>query len=230
MPGQYISPVAVRSADRWKHVLSKDQVFFTAAPSTLLVVQAPSQSSRPPSSNLLQLYLNAVVDQKFVHAYEDHALHRSLVEKAFATMIFSRIVEDVCSKVGVQFTGQSLAYKTQTMNGLDISLEDIIKFFGEKTPPGFPGLVTSPATFKNHRTCYMRVQSCVRVQEIRRANLNADERAFLELLEKLLDTEYSQLGTLQASQYGRLKDFQERVNTLNNKLYPKLGQQHGGEA
>jgi hypothetical protein len=76
----------------------------------------------------------------------------------------------------------------------------------------------------------MCVQSCVRLQEIRHANLNADERAFLELLEKLLDTEYSQLGTLQASQYGRLKDFQERVNALNNKLYPKLGQQHGGEA
>jgi hypothetical protein len=229
MPGQYISPVAVRSADWWKRVLSKDQVFFTAAPSALLVVQAPSQSSRPPSSNL-QLYLNAVVDQKFVHAYEDHALHCSLVKKAFATMIFSRIVEDVCSKVGVRFTGQSLAYKMQAMNGPDISLEDIIKFFGEKTPPGFPGLVTSPATFKNHRTCYMHVQSCVRVQEIRRTNLNVDEHAFLELLEKLLDTEYSQLGTLQALQYGCLKDFQERVNALNNKLYPKLGQQHGGEA
>jgi hypothetical protein len=167
---------------------------------------------------------------KIVHAYKDHALHRSLVEKAFATMIFSRIVEDVCSKVGVWFTGQSLTYKMQTMNGPDISLEDIIKFFGEKTPPGFPGSVTSLATFKNHRMCYMRIQSCVRVQEICCTSLNVDECAFLELLEKLLDTEYSQLGTLQASQYGCLKDFQERVNALNNKLYPKLGQQHGGEA
>lgn len=192
--------------------------------------QAPSHESRIPSSNALQLYLNAVVDKKYVRAYEDHALHRSLAEKAFATMIFSRIVEDVCSRVGVHFTGQSLAYKVQTMNGPDVSLEDIIKFFGEKTPPGFPGSVTSPATFKNHRTCYMRVQSCVRVQEIRRANLNAEERAFLELLEKLLGTEFSQLSSLQASQYGRLKDFQERVNALSSKLYPKLAQQQGAGA
>jgi hypothetical protein len=65
-------------------------------------------------------------------------------------MIFSRIVEDVCSKVGVRFTGQNLTYKMETMNGPHVSLEDIIKFFGEKTPSGFPGLVTSPATFKNH--------------------------------------------------------------------------------
>ena len=88
----------------------------------------------------------------------------------------------------------------------------------------------SLATFKNHWTCYMRVQSCVQVQEIRRANLSLDERAFLELLEKLLGTEYSQLGSLQASQYGCLKDFQERVNALSSKLYPKLAQQQGAEA
>jgi hypothetical protein len=75
----------------------------------------------------------------------------------------------------------------------------------------------------------MRVQSCVRVLEIRWANLNMDKRAFLDLLEKLLDTEYSQLSTLRASQYGRLKDFQDRVNALNNKLYSKLVQQQGAE-
>jgi hypothetical protein len=75
----------------------------------------------------------------------------------------------------------------------------------------------------------MRIQSCVQVLEIRRANLNADKRTFLDLLEKLLDTEYSQLSTLWASQYRRLKDFQDRVNALNNKLYSKLVQQQGAE-
>ena len=38
---------------------------------------------------------------------------------------------------------------------------------------------TSPATFKNHRTCYVRVQSWVRVQEFRHAKLNADDRPFV---------------------------------------------------
>ena len=222
--------MVVRSADQWKLVLSQDQASFTAAPSAPQVVQAPSPKSRLPSSNALQLYLDAVINKKYVHAYEDHALHCSLVEKAFATMIFSRIVEDVCSRVGVHFTSQSLAYKVQTMNGPDVSLEDITKFFSEKTPPGFPGSVTSPATFKNHRTCYMWVQSCIQVQEVHHTNLNADEHAFLELLEKLLGTEYSQLDCLQASQYGCLKDFQERVNVLNSKLYPKTAQQQGTEA
>ena len=115
----------------------------------------------PLSSNVLGQYLNAIVDRKYILAYEQHGLHHSQALKASTTMIFSRIVEDVCSKVRVCFTGQNLSYKTQTMNGPDVSLEDIIKFFGEKTPLSFPGLVTSPATFKNHQTCYMRVQSCV---------------------------------------------------------------------
>ena len=68
------------------------------------------------------------------------------------------------------------------------------------------------------------------MQEVCHANLNADKCTFLELLEKLLGTEYSQLDCLQASQYGCLKDFQERVNVLNSKLYPKTAQQQGVEA
>ena len=68
------------------------------------------------------------------------------------------------------------------------------------------------------------------MQEVHHTNLNADEHAFLELLEMLLGTEYSQLDCLQASQYGCLKDFQERVNVLNSKLYPKTAQQQGAEA
>lgn len=144
-------------------------------------------------------------------------------------MIFTRIVEEVCGQLGVRFTGQSLTHKTRTMNGPDVSLEDIINFFGKNTPTSFQGSVTSPATFKNHRTCYLRVQSCIGALELRRANLDEEERVFLELLNKLLDTEYDKLNTLIPSQYGRLKEFQERVTALNTKLSVKAGKQQGAE-
>jgi len=52
---------------------------------------------------------------------------------------------------------------------------------------------------------------------------------FLELLNKLLDTEYDKLNTLIPSQYGRLKEFQERVTALNTKLSVKAGKQQGAE-
>ncbi len=126
------------------------------------------------------------------------------------------------SQLGIRFTGQNLTFKTRTMNGPDVSLWDIIKFFGEKTPAGFQRAVTSPATFQNYRTCYLHVQSCIRAVETRRENLSVDDRAFLELLEKLLNTEYTKLDTLIASQYGRLKDFQVRVVVLNNTLKTQL--------
>ena len=174
----------------------------------------------PPLNNVLQ-YLTAIVDAKYIRAYERHALHHSYNEKAFATMIFTRIVEEVCSQSGLPFTGHSLTHKTPTMNGPAISLEDIIHFFGKNTPTSFQGSVTSPSTFKNHCTCYSRIQSCVRAIEIRHASLDEEEQAFLELLKKLLNTEYDKLNTLLPSQYGRLNEFQERVNVLNNKLNGK---------
>ena len=124
-------------------------------------------------------------------------------------------------------TGQSLTHKTPTMNGPDISLEDIINFFGKNTPVGFQGLVTSPQTFRNHLTCYSCVQSCVGVLEICHANLNDEEKEFLELLKKLLITEYDKLNTLIPLQYGCLTEFQGRVNVLNDKLDPKVVKQQG---
>ena len=52
-------------------------------------------------------------------------------------------------------------------------------------------------------------------------SLDEEEQAFLELLKKLLNTEYDKLNTLLPSQYRRLNEFQERVNVLNNKLNGK---------
>ncbi len=65
------------------------------------------------------------------------------------------------SQLGIRFTGQNLTFKTRTMNGPDVSLRDIIKFFGEKMPAGFQRAVTSPAIFQNHRTCHLHVQWCI---------------------------------------------------------------------
>ena len=77
--------------------------------------------------------------------------------------------------------------------------------------------------------CYSHIQSCVGALEICCANLNNEEKEFLELLKKLLITKYDKLNTLIPLQYGRLMEFQGRVNVLNDKLNPKVVKQQGAK-
>ena len=162
-------------------------------------------------------YLEAVMDPEILQIFHMHVLRHRNTHRAFATIIQARLVQWLCNDIGINYeTGNSRSYKFDTPHGQRVSLDDIVLFFVEKTPPSRVkgrGSAIAPSTFANHRSWHMRANA--RLIQLGGKNITDElHKQSLDLVKKLLLTDLSELNTLLPGEHGSWDHFKNRVMML----------------
>ena len=176
----------------------------------------PGPSTHPDSGGDVQRYLDAVVDEQVIVVNQRYIHEQYGPNKAFRTIIFTRLVAEVCRSLGIPYgAGSKQANKVTTASGPSISIDDVVVFLGHKSQGN---QVIAPTTFGNHRSLHLRAMSCVQALEHRSDQLSQGDQTFLLLLRKLLFTEFGELNSLKPAQYGSLEEMKKRVKALQGAL------------
>ena len=164
-------------------------------------------------------YLETVMDPEILQLFEAHVLRHRNTHRAFATVVQARLIQSLCNDIGVKYNaGNNRSYKSVTPHGQSVSLDDVVQFFSEKTPPTYVGGRASTikaTTFANHRSWHLRAIACL----IPLAGKNITDplhKQSLDLVRKLVHTDLSELSAVEPGEHGSWDDFKNRVKLLES--------------
>lgn len=190
-----------------------------ATSNTASTAPAPAKKTKPTLEPRVGRYLEGIIDPEFIRMYQDHVVRYRQTHKAYAIVTMARLIEAACGEVNINYeTGNARSHKNLTHNGPDVALDDVVLFFGDQTPSHLKkikGFSTAPSTFANHRSWYLRAKKCL--VDLEGGSVpEGKPKASLGSVQKLLNTQLTDLGELEPREYGSWENFTDRVRLLES--------------
>jgi hypothetical protein len=132
-------------------------------------------------------------------------------ESAFAMFMFVRIVTEVCEALHIP-CGRGVAVHVRYPVGdgtARIGIADIVEGFKDGSK-----VYRSPNTFGNYRTMVVNAEALLNHMESEGRDHSPREIRYLRRARQLLQTPLHEAVQLDASRYGKIKEFADEVKTL----------------
>ncbi|KAF8325299.1 hypothetical protein F5887DRAFT_1085618 [Amanita rubescens] len=191
-------------------------------PSFPVNVVLTKETARPQLTDEISKYLIAMKIEENLRVYEHHVLQQPGVGTVFSTIVFARLVEAACERIGIPYRDRVPVYqKNLVKHGAWMACVDqIVLFYGQKLASwGYNDSAPAPSTFENHRSLHMRALRCLRTAEKGKGkeSLGEESEALLRSLKEILLTPLDRLDEVDAV-FPSLYNFNGSVNKLLKAL------------
>jgi hypothetical protein len=153
------------------------------------------------------MYLQAVINPLHFDLVETYVRRLRSNCTAFSHIIFARIIEDGCTRVGVPYTERcNHTTQVRTVHDTIVNMEDVIQTFG----------FIAQTTFSNFRNLHFYVCRAVDLLQLVGDQLERVDREYLESLKRLLEVDLHQqeLAKIYGPTFGTLVEIGNRLRLL----------------
>ncbi|KAF8346158.1 hypothetical protein F5887DRAFT_1184931 [Amanita rubescens] len=205
----------------YQGISSSHRVSVPATTSSMGSTSAtPQKNTKLTLDTNVENYLEATIDPFLITIYHDHVLPHRQANKTYSSMILARIIETACGEVNANYEpGNARSHKHRTHNGPEVSLDDIVMFFGKKTPShlrNVKGAVTAPSTFNNYRSWHSQAQKCLKKLKGKDILAQGNVKDAYDLTHTLLFTTLEEISGIEPRDQGSWISFMQRVQLLES--------------